>query len=60
MDIEQPWDWLPGFLRFATNNRLAEGHEDMRLSPDQWDLIYARMLNGSIKDRPQLYRRMFE
>lgn len=60
VDIEKDWDVLYKFLRWAADRQRAEGLRDFEFSPDNWDLIYARMLNGSIKDRPALYRKIFE
>ena len=58
--MEESWEKLYGFLQWAVDRRRAEGLRDFSLLKDSWDLIYARMLNGSIKDRPQLYKKMFE
>lgn len=60
IDIEKDWDALYGFVRWAAERQRGEGFRDFQLTPTSWDLIYARMLNGSIKDRPALYRRIFE
>ncbi|SPO02326.1 related to methyltransferase [Cephalotrichum gorgonifer] len=60
IDIEKPWTSLHSFVRWAVDRRRGEGVPDFDLSPNNWDLIYARMLNGSIRDRPQLHQRILE
>lgn len=60
IDIEQSWERLYGFLDWAAESERNESLRGFRLSHTNWDLIYARALNGSIKDRRQLYRRIFE
>lgn len=60
IDIEQPWERLYRFLDWAVESERKKGFRDFSLSHTSWDLIHARALNGSIKDRRQLYRRIFE
>ena len=60
IDIEEPWDKIYGFIHWAVDRRREEGIRDFQLSHNQWDLIYARMLRGSIRDWTQLYKRIFE
>jgi len=60
VNIEQNWEPLYHFVDWAIQKRRTEGNPKPEIDKTNWDLIYVRMMNGSIKDWPALYRKIYK
>ncbi|PKS08221.1 hypothetical protein jhhlp_005163 [Lomentospora prolificans] len=59
INIEKDWDPIHQFVDWAAGLRRADSHTDPGFDSHNWDLIYARMLNGAIHHWPNLFQNIY-